>query len=389
LCDGEHCDAALLNQLAYWHGKGNRRDGWIYKTYTEWRADLLDLYGEKAIQQGFRRLLDKGFVKQRRNPDHGYDRTYQYELQVAVVQAAINVLPLSTEHGMTASETPPRQNDRLEAAEERNGHADAPGGKPSVHSDNGATRGRMSAAEKGAASKSDHVRDLLQEGKLPWEDAEPHYACYLAWLHAQGIANQHLLGVHHHFVTEAKDFLGITPAPSPREVYDASLWALGEFGDKFGGFPTPAKIIRAWPKFRAQYRPVRALPPRTPDGGPTPSRYELRPWRYDPDFWTNPIWQWRKENPAVPAVLADLRARNRDIIEVFPSLLENAVQNTPDQFELDFIPPGYTGNVSPGAHDDHRGPGDPAVDSLATPTGARQERHDVPLEPLWNTGSRK
>jgi hypothetical protein len=51
----------LLSQLLYWHGKGKRKDGFIFKTADELRAEL----GMTRTSQetGIQRLLDMGIIE--------------------------------------------------------------------------------------------------------------------------------------------------------------------------------------------------------------------------------------------------------------------------------------------------------------------------------------
>lgn len=114
LCQGDRCAALLLALSEHW---SNVRQGmmvkeqaraerarqrgqtpkpsngpYFYKTYADFGDDLLGLYGETAISESLGKLVAWGFVLRRRNPHYRRDRTYQYTLDYAKVQAALDAL---------------------------------------------------------------------------------------------------------------------------------------------------------------------------------------------------------------------------------------------------------------------------------------------------------
>ena len=131
LCEGNHCAAMVLSQHEYWHknrigsrqqakahNEGAERKGqpptqdtslWVYKSHVQMQAELLGLFGEKAIGLAYKVLIAYGFVTTRFNPKQKWDRRPQYLFMVDAVQNAIDALPnryVQTEGEVTAESTP-------------------------------------------------------------------------------------------------------------------------------------------------------------------------------------------------------------------------------------------------------------------------------------------
>jgi hypothetical protein len=112
ITDGHHCAAALLAVMEYWTnwkldhiarqieefdelGKDTaliEREPWIYKNNQSFQEDLMGLFGRNKVLDGLARLIDAHYLKRRKNPGVGWDRTYQYLLDIEKVQQAINDL---------------------------------------------------------------------------------------------------------------------------------------------------------------------------------------------------------------------------------------------------------------------------------------------------------
>lgn len=112
LCDDDHCAAALLNVLVYWHDWSldrQRQDAtavaadpdhrpaepghWIWRTMQDLVTDLLGLFGEKVVRRAVTILEDKCFIESRGNPRDPRDRTRQFRLRFEAVEAALNDIP--------------------------------------------------------------------------------------------------------------------------------------------------------------------------------------------------------------------------------------------------------------------------------------------------------
>jgi hypothetical protein len=113
ICDGNRCAADLLSLLEYWTNvkiaaasqihamnlikenngdKGDEITLWVWKTNSDFRNDLMNVYSEHPVRNGLKILEDKGFISVRTNPNplYHFDRTLQYLLNVAKVQSAID-----------------------------------------------------------------------------------------------------------------------------------------------------------------------------------------------------------------------------------------------------------------------------------------------------------
>jgi len=110
---GNHCAAAILADMEYWTNwklddierKLKRmldvgadtatleREPWLYKSAKMFSEDLLYLYKEDTILKALKQLRERGYILRRRNPRYGWDRTYQYKLEITRVQEAIATAP--------------------------------------------------------------------------------------------------------------------------------------------------------------------------------------------------------------------------------------------------------------------------------------------------------
>lgn len=107
IVDGEHCGAALLNYLEHWtnskldeleqHTEAAAQgvelpapEIWIYASTDKIVFDLFGIYKRDKVSSELDRLFEIGFIDRRHNPARGYDRTYQYKLNVAYVQIALS-----------------------------------------------------------------------------------------------------------------------------------------------------------------------------------------------------------------------------------------------------------------------------------------------------------
>ena len=57
---GDFNTAAFLNQMIFWSDKTRRKDGYFYKTYTEWNEELL--LSEYQVRRSAKILKEKGFI---------------------------------------------------------------------------------------------------------------------------------------------------------------------------------------------------------------------------------------------------------------------------------------------------------------------------------------
>jgi hypothetical protein len=95
LCDRNHCAAKLLAIFEFWTNKlrwMGRVRNWIYKSLAALHSELMGEHGILKIRRALALLEDKGYISRRHNPHVKYDRTYQYQLNVEVVQRDLEAL---------------------------------------------------------------------------------------------------------------------------------------------------------------------------------------------------------------------------------------------------------------------------------------------------------
>lgn len=113
IADGDACEAHLLNALERWYAyklkvrdesrgrnkaaaqSGEAADAdealWVRMSASQWATkELLGIYNEKTVRTKLARLVERGYVLTRENPRLKWDRTPQWLLNRAVVQAAVN-----------------------------------------------------------------------------------------------------------------------------------------------------------------------------------------------------------------------------------------------------------------------------------------------------------
>ena len=111
---GNVTEAMLLNQMIYWAQRvtdfdkficeeNSRRAadgedainltyGWIHKTATELKDEIMCDDSRVTIQRKIDNLVNKGYLERRNNPNHAYDRTYQYRVNLLKIYDDLNAL---------------------------------------------------------------------------------------------------------------------------------------------------------------------------------------------------------------------------------------------------------------------------------------------------------
>ena len=106
---GDMMEAVILSQMIYWSERVNDFDkfigeernrqqlcgekiddfpllcGWIHKSAGELKEEIMSDDSPKTILRKLDSLVTKGFISRRRNPDHPYDRIYQYRVNFMVL----------------------------------------------------------------------------------------------------------------------------------------------------------------------------------------------------------------------------------------------------------------------------------------------------------------
>ncbi|MFW6282335.1 MAG: hypothetical protein ACOC1O_06080 [bacterium] len=111
---GDHISALILNQFIYWSERVRDYDkmlreekerlekeaqdeyefknGWIYKTASDMNDEIMINKSDATIMRRIDKLIDKGWLKRRRNPKNKQDRTYQYRLDIIQLQKDLMVI---------------------------------------------------------------------------------------------------------------------------------------------------------------------------------------------------------------------------------------------------------------------------------------------------------
>jgi hypothetical protein len=90
------CAGALLGIFEYWTthvrklGPSKNQMPWVYKSQQSLKDDVMGLFGLNTIHKNLQWLVDQGYLKRRRNPKNRWDKTWQYQLAVEVIQPAID-----------------------------------------------------------------------------------------------------------------------------------------------------------------------------------------------------------------------------------------------------------------------------------------------------------
>jgi len=110
---GDHVKAILLQQLLYWTERVKDIDkfleeeitrtyiedtsqllhhGWIYKRAEEMAEECLLTLSKNTILRELALLVEKGFVDRRSNPKMGWDKTYQYRVNISFIDQKLRHL---------------------------------------------------------------------------------------------------------------------------------------------------------------------------------------------------------------------------------------------------------------------------------------------------------
>ena len=102
---GDFKKAVILNQFIYWHsrvkdydkflqeekdrddGKNiDFRNGWIYKKADELSDETMLGLSPSNMRKHIKSLVDNGWIQERSNPNHKWDKTIQYRIDVTKIQ---------------------------------------------------------------------------------------------------------------------------------------------------------------------------------------------------------------------------------------------------------------------------------------------------------------
>jgi Fic family protein len=114
---GHHIAAIVLNQFLYWSERTNDTDeyiieeaqraqklcalplthGWVYKTAEEMGAEIMLGVSPTTIRKYIKQLVSNGWLAERNNPKHKWDRTLQYRPDILKIQADLEALGYALE----------------------------------------------------------------------------------------------------------------------------------------------------------------------------------------------------------------------------------------------------------------------------------------------------
>lgn len=107
--------AIILNQLIYWSERvrdfdkflvqekelaelnGEKKEieltyGWIYKPARELSDETMLGLSDSNIRKHLKKLIEKGFISERRNPKVKWDKTMQYKINLYFIEQELNIL---------------------------------------------------------------------------------------------------------------------------------------------------------------------------------------------------------------------------------------------------------------------------------------------------------
>lgn len=111
---GDLIEAIMLNQMIYWSERVKDFDsfieeekrqmtgandkepsityfnGWIHKGASELKNEIMSTDSLRTINRKLQDLVDKGFLQRRNNPKSGYDRKYQYRVNLVQIKKILN-----------------------------------------------------------------------------------------------------------------------------------------------------------------------------------------------------------------------------------------------------------------------------------------------------------
>lgn len=86
---GDGCAAAILSQFLYWTERARDPAGWVFKSATELRSELFEIWSLRTIRDRLLLLVDDQLLERRNNPRNARDRTYQYRPDVDRIARAL------------------------------------------------------------------------------------------------------------------------------------------------------------------------------------------------------------------------------------------------------------------------------------------------------------
>ena len=112
---GDYRQAIILNQFLYWTSVKKKADkmlaeeiriciengedvnfkpqyGWIYKNSEELSEEIMLGLSKSNIRRHIKTLVEKGYLEERSNPRHKWDRTLQYRVNLVKLKRDLEAL---------------------------------------------------------------------------------------------------------------------------------------------------------------------------------------------------------------------------------------------------------------------------------------------------------
>jgi hypothetical protein len=97
---GNFCAAKLIEYFRHWTKwkLKNHRTPWVYQPLKKIYADLMGEHSLHIIRSAIALLEDMGIIEKQKNPGNGQDKTWQYKLNLEVLNRLLEHPKLKTEH---------------------------------------------------------------------------------------------------------------------------------------------------------------------------------------------------------------------------------------------------------------------------------------------------
>lgn len=279
LCDGDTCCAALLSVFQYWHevklasreqarahnaaasaaGQSPDQDEscWVYKSAEELVDDLLGMYKDKSVRAALKKLIDAGFIQQRRNPRFQFDNKPQYLFVVDKVQEGVAKMTTSTRQKRRAdkgngysAKTPRRSGKNAETIPEitipqitHTENTSAPSGAPPENTESLESHSESNAPSPGSAP--------------PPPAVQPHIALIDAWLGALP-GKPAIKDIYKRYCGVAAPMAQAGITPEQVAAYTAALRRDGFWKGRLITLEYVAANIAVWLADQAPAKPARA-----------------------------------------------------------------------------------------------------------------------------------
>jgi hypothetical protein len=148
--------------------------GWIYKTAEDLSAETMMGLSANTIRARLRRLVERGWISERNNPDHSWDRTKQYRFNARAVAASLEHLGYHLEGWVFESEDlKPGKAHGCATANFEDGNSNSEIGNATVEDRSSNTADRTSENYGALPEITTEIKDRDQQQLQPVSDQRP------------------------------------------------------------------------------------------------------------------------------------------------------------------------------------------------------------------------